>query len=497
MSNSHEIISKKNTENQTIEWKREWKDEYLDWICGFANSQGGRFFIGIDDKGHVHGLANREKLLKDIPNQIRQAMGIVPEVNLHSDNRGHEYLEIVVAPYPVPLSVKGKYFIRSGATNQLLSGLDLDRFMQQKTGLRWESLPILSLQMDDLDDRIIETFLKKAIAKGRVAQEAQSDSKLDLIKRLRLINGDYLTNAAALLFCKELSYFFTGAYIKIGFFVSDAEIIYQDEIGGPLLQQIDQALDILYLKYLKAKITYQGIQRIESYPYPLEALREAVLNAIIHKDYSSGVPIQISVYDDRLYIGNVGQLPTEWSLEVLLGKHVSIPFNPVIARVFYLIGYIESWGRGVEKIMTACKNDGIPEPEYAVRPADIMLKFTAHPDRIIPSGHTVIGNGFTDVTYNLTDASKILTDNLTDVTDNLTDITDNLTDASEILTDNLTDKELSVLKLILENNFYTTSDLATKLDVSRQTITNRLKTLQEKEVIRRIGSDRKGRWEVI
>ena len=461
-----------NTENQTTECKREWKDEYLDWICGFANSQGGRLFIGIDDKGHIHGLGNRDKLLKDIPNQIRQAMGIVPEVNLHSNNRGHEYLEIVVAPYPVPLSVKGKYFIRSGATNQLLSGPALDRFMQQKIGLRLESLPILSLRMDDLDDRMIDTFLKKAIAKGRIAPEAQSDSKLDMIKRLRLINSDHLTNAAALLFGKESSYFFTGAYIKIGFFVSDAEIIYQDEIGGPLLQQIDQALDTIYLKYLKAKITYQGIQRIESYPYPLEALREAILNAIIHKDYSSGVPIQISVYDDMLYIGNVGQLPAEWSLEVLLGKHVSVPFNPTIARIFYLIGYVESWGRGVEKILTACKNDGIPEPEYTIRPADIMLKFAAHPDRIIPSGHTVIRDG-------------------------LTDVADNFTDIPNFLTDNLTDKELSVLKLILENNCYTTSKMAAKLAVSRQTITSRLKTLQEKKLIRRIGSDRKGRWEVV
>jgi ATP-dependent DNA helicase RecG len=201
----------------------------------------------------------------------------------------------------------------------------------------------------------------------------------------------------------------------------------------------------------------------------LEALREALLNAILHKDYSSGVPIQISVYDDKLYIGNVGQLPTDWSLEVLLGKHVSVPFNPTIARIFYLAGYVESWGRGIEKIFTACRNDGVPEPEYTVHPTDIMLKFVAHPERIIPSGHTVVRDGFTDAT-------------------------DNLTDIPKSLTDNLTDKELLVLKLILENNSYTTSEMASKLDVSRQTITNRLKALQEKRIIHRIGSDRKGQW---
>ncbi|MDR1873841.1 MAG: MarR family transcriptional regulator [Synergistaceae bacterium] len=100
-----------------------------------------------------------------------------------------------------------------------------------------------------------------------------------------------------------------------------------------------------------------------------------------------------------------------------------------------------------------------------------MLKFTAHPDRIIPSGHTVVRDGFTDAT-------------------------DNLTDIPKYLTDNLTDKELAVLKLILENNCYTTGEMAIKLAVSRQTVTNRLKTLQEKKLVYRVGSDRKGLWKV-
>ncbi|MDR1922484.1 MAG: winged helix-turn-helix transcriptional regulator [Candidatus Adiutrix sp.] len=142
-----------------------------------------------------------------------------------------------------------------------------------------------------------------------------------------------------------------------------------------------------------------------------------------------------------------------------------IVVNPTIAHIFYLAGHVESWGRGIEKIFTACRNDGLPEQEYTVHPTDIMLKFTAHPDRIIPSGHTVVRDGFTDAIDNLTDIPK-----------------------------SLTDKELAALKLILENNCYTTSEIASKLAVSRQTVTNRLKMLQEKRVIYRIGSDRKGQW---
>jgi ATP-dependent DNA helicase RecG len=109
------------------------------------------------------------------------------------------------------------------------------------------------------------------------------------------------------------------------------------------------------------------------------------LNAIIHKKYESGIPIQISVYDDRLYIANIGQLPENWSLEILMGKHASRPYNPNIANTFYLAGFIESWGRGIEKIFGACEEDGVLVPIYTVNPGDIMIKFTAPEDRIITS----------------------------------------------------------------------------------------------------------------
>lgn len=116
------------------------------------------------------------------------------------------------------------------------------------------------------------------------------------------------------------------------------------------------------------------------------ALRKALLNALCHKQYQSGVPIQISVYEDKLYIANCGCLPENWTLENLMRKHASSPYNPNIAHVFYLAGFIESWGRGVEKICSACKNDGVPQPIYTINPGDIMIEFTAPSDRVIHSG---------------------------------------------------------------------------------------------------------------
>ena len=184
------------------------------------------------------------------------------------------------------------------------------------------------------------------------------------MEKLHLMNGPYLTNAAMLLFSKDPEKWQLGAYVKIGYFETDADLLYQDEIHGSILEQIDKIVELVYLKYMRAKITYEGMQRIERYFVPEEALREALLNALCHKQYQSGVPIQISVYEDKLYIANCGCLPENWTLENLMSKHASSPYNPNIAHVFYLAGFIESWGRGIEKICSACEKDGVPQPEY-------------------------------------------------------------------------------------------------------------------------------------
>ena len=128
-------MPKKQKENQNIEFKRSWRDEYLKWICGFANADGGVLVIGCNDKGVVTGLTNAAKLLKDIPNKVRDILGIMVDVNLREE-AGEETLEIVVEPYPYPVSYKGEYHYRSGSTKQELKGAALDRFLLKKRGRR-------------------------------------------------------------------------------------------------------------------------------------------------------------------------------------------------------------------------------------------------------------------------------------------------------------------------------------------------------------------------
>lgn len=412
--------------------------------------------MGVDDEGNPVGLPNSRKLLEDLPNKIRDAMGLIVNINLLQKD-GQEYLEIEVPPYPIAISCKGIYYYRSGSTNQKLTGPELESFILRRRGATWDNLPLPYFTMDDVDDEVVERFKKWAVKKGRIDKSVLDEPKDILMEKLRLTNNGYLTNAAMLLFSKDPQQWLQGAYAKIGFFETDADLLYQDEIHGSLLDQIDRIIEVAYLKYMKAKITYEGMQRIERYFVPDAALREALLNALCHKNYASGIPIQISIYDDKLYIANCGQLPENWTVEKLLSKHASAPFNPNIAHVFYLAGFIESWGRGIEKICTACREDGVPQPEYSVNPGDIMVKFTAPSDRTIRSENKV----------------------------------------TERVTERVTEKESEVLYLLFENPNYTTKELAEKLSLSRKTISERLKSLKGKNIIRRVGSDTKGHWEII
>lgn len=136
-------------ESQNTEYKSIWKDEYLKWICGFANARGGTIFIGKDDKGNVVGVNNAKKLLEDIPNKITTVLGIVAEVNLYETENG-DYLEINVEPQLNPVSCKGEYHYRSGSTKQELKGAALDNFLLKKQGKHWDGVPVPNATVNDL-----------------------------------------------------------------------------------------------------------------------------------------------------------------------------------------------------------------------------------------------------------------------------------------------------------------------------------------------------------
>jgi len=361
-------------ESQNIEYKSSWRDEYLKWICGFANANGGSIFIGKDDTGTVVGITDAKKLLEEIPNKVRDTLGILVDVNLHKTTKGN-FIEIVIEAYPYPVNYKGQYHYRSGSTKQELKGAALDKFLLQKKGKRWDGAPVPKISVKDLKPETLDFFRKRAFKSQRIEEDSLMDTNEHLIENLQLKENEFLKRAAILLFHSNPEKFFTGAYIKIGYFQTDDDLKFQDGIHGNLFEQIEKTMDLLFTKYIKAEITYEDINRIEKFEYPKDAVREALLNAIAHKDYSAGVPIQISVYSDKIIFWNEGQLPENWTVKNLWEKHASRPYNPDIANALFRSGYIESWGRGTIKIIKECKLFGIPEPIFSYDSSDISVEF--------------------------------------------------------------------------------------------------------------------------
>src|SRR5690606_25384984 len=181
-------------EKQNIEYKQSWHDDYLKWVCGFANAQGGKIYIGKEDNGNVIHLADYKKLMDDIPNKIRNLMGITAVVNLLGAN-GSQFIEISVPPYSVPISLRGRYYYRSGSTKQELTGASLNEFLLAKSGKTWDDVIEPRATLDDIDESSIETYLKAAENAGRLPENSGLSTP-DLLEKLRLTDSGELKRAA-------------------------------------------------------------------------------------------------------------------------------------------------------------------------------------------------------------------------------------------------------------------------------------------------------------
>ena len=340
-------------ENQNIEWKESWRDEYLKWICGFANAQGGKIYIGTDDNGNVIGVPDSKKLLEDIPNKARDILGIIVDVNLLTQD-GKDYIEICVNPSSYPVNYKGEYHYRSGSTKQLLRGAALTEFLLSKTGYKWDAVPVDDVTVEDLDKESFDIFRREALRSGRMTEKDLNMSNEQLLDSLGLLEHGKLKRAVILLFHRNPEKWVTGAYIKIGYFGEGSDLRYQDEIHGSLFIQADRVIELIYLKYMKAIISYDNVTRIETYPLPKAAVREAVYNAIIHSNYAALVPIQIRIHEDAVYISNDCVFPVGWTVETLMERH--------------------------------------PIPEYTLHLEDIMVKFTPLGQQNVLKDHNVLIN---------------------------------------------------------------------------------------------------------
>ena len=482
--------------SEIIAYEDHWRDECLMLLCGFANAQGGTLYVGVDDQGKVVGVPNCDKLLEDLPNKINTSLGLIASVN-RKPHLGLEYLEIKVPRSLSPISFHGEFYIRNGTANQKLSGMALVGFITRKTGVRWEDEVVDRVKVADLDEESFRIFRRKALKLGRLDEASLNLPNEELLKKLNLIYEGKLKRTAVLLFYKNPSIIQTGSVVQIAkFYEHGPEIHYQEVLNGSLITIADKIVDLIYWKYLKAKLIYEHDRSGDFYPFARTAVREAIINAIVHNCYMFGAPIQIRIEDEEMMISNSCLLPDDLTVETLLSNHRSLPYNPDLANVFYLAGYIEQWGRGIEEILTACRDWGTEPPVFKIQGNTFSVIFKALPKAVIKDplviihAHGTLSNqndtlGDTNGTLDDTNGTLDDTDRDTDRDTNV-----DLSKRKNILDD-------KILASLMEHPKITQKILAEQLGSSTITIKRATKRLVVRGRLRRVGSNRNGHWQVI
>jgi len=362
-------------ESQDTEFKQIWKDKYLKTVCAFANSDGGKLYIGVDDDGNIIGIDETALLVETLPNKINNRLGIIVDV-VAKRSAGKSYIEVAVHQTYAPISYGGRFYRRSGSNTIELNGNNLTNFLLKRFGKTWDDVIEERFSIDEIDLETIKKF--KRLAKDRVPDIENENNVEELLRKLNLYDGEHLKRAAVLLFAKNPQKYYIQSHSKIGRFLSETDVQSSEVIEGNLIDQVDTIMDILRLKYLKAYISYEGVHRREKLEYPYEALREAVINALIHRDYTNTTNLQIRVYDDKLVMYNGATLSEEVPVEKFSQPHQSKPYNPIMAMVFYKCGFIENWGKGTLNIIDECLKYGLPKPSFAYEWGALKTTFYAN-----------------------------------------------------------------------------------------------------------------------
>ncbi len=350
-------------ETESVEFKKSFGKETMMAVSAMANAKGGRIFIGVDDEGEVLGAPMGKETLNKWHNEIMQ--GIEPKISLGMEKKeieGKEIVTIHVPEAPIkPVSYKGRYYIRKNSSNRLMSPSEVAELHLLSTGSSWDSMES-PFEISEISPEKVEKYMEISGKTGR--RNFKEDWKT-VLKKTGLVRGR-ATWAAVLLFGRDGRLFLSQAAVHCGRFKGSRTNILDDVmLEGDLVNQVEKAMDFIK-KHISVRYEFTGeARRKEVWEYPLDALREAMINAIVHRDYTISSTVYIEVYDDRIEIVSPGKLPPGLRVEELYSEeHRSVIRNKLIAQVFYDMGYIERYGSGTTRIMGICSEEGFPEPEF-------------------------------------------------------------------------------------------------------------------------------------
>lgn len=380
-------------ESETLEFKRSTGElsTGIRAICAMLNHRGGRVLFGVDLNGQILGQNVSDRTIEEIANEIGNIdPPVFPSIDCVETSQGRQVIVVTVNRGTTqPYSHKGAAYQRVGNTNRKISREEYNRILVERlhSEQRWENQVANNWFVADLDKTEIIRTIEESIRRGRIEDPGTRDPEL-LLRGLGLMKEGQLLRAAIVLFGLEdhLEQKLPQCMIRVARFrgVDKTEFLDNKQFHGNAFALLAKAERFLRNSLpIAGRIQPTVFERIDDPLYPPVALREALANAICHRDYSlGGGSISIAIYDDRLEITSSGILHFGLTPEDLFNPHDSLPWNPLIARVFFRRGIIESWGRGIIKIAELTALAGLPQPVIEETAGCVTVRFL--PTRYIP-----------------------------------------------------------------------------------------------------------------
>ncbi len=350
-------------------------------VSSFSNTSGGIILVGVKDNRDVIGVQIGKKTLEDLANTIKQHTDnqVFPRISV-ADIEGKSVIAIEVEESSEkPVFFKRKAYIRVGKSKHQLSASEI-RKLAKESGEKvyWDENLCEGAKLDDIDDGKVKSFLKKALDEGRLSIGEKVPIR-DVLTQLKLLNNGLPTNTAVLLFGSNTDKFFLQSGVKCIALPTNEFVkpytTYQ-EYGGNLFEQADKAAAFVLENIHRPLWVAPGeIAAKQAYELPAAAVREAVVNAIIHRDYQSPSKVQIRVFPNRVELWNPGQLPSQLKISDLKKSHPSVPNNPLLFRQFYRVAYVEDAGGGTLDIIKKCKELNLPEPSFEQKMGNFVVTF--------------------------------------------------------------------------------------------------------------------------
>ena len=464
-------------ESQTVEFKSSFNEEVIETLSAFANTKGGKVLVGVSNDGQpVKNFAIGEESVQKWLNEIKSktSPAIIPNADI-VEYKNSKILELSIQEFPVkPVACRGRYYKRVKNSNHQLSIQEISDIYMLSMQYSWDSYPYPKASADDINLEKVKKFITRVNLAERF--QLPENPKNALIK-LKMLQNNVPTNAAMILFSKENLLH----NVHIGRFKTPSMIIADKMINGNLFDVVEESMQTIigHLKFA-FEITGQTTQRTEIPEYPLDAVRELLLNALIHRDYRSSTDIQIKVFDDKITFFNPGSLYGNITMrDLLTDTYRASTRNKQIAEAFYLTNDIEKYGSGFIRVRKAIENYPTMKFEFRESGDGFISEFSYTEQKISTKGDKIV-----------------LWRNSAKNWRNVTDGTDVTEKGGEKGGEKPTDNQLVILEFIEQNQYITIPELSDAVKIHRRKIEQNLAKLKSKGLIERIGPAKGGYWKI-